>query len=560
MQQETSTASSLDPQVVNLAKAIRQTESGGNFSAKGKSGEFGAYQFTEPTWNVYAKKHGVDVPLQQATPEQQNEVAYKQIKEWKDQGKNVGQIASLWNSGKEDAYLDTNYKGVNKMGVSYDVPAYAKSVALAYQTLKSGGQVNADPNNPSSTANATPVQPPEQQDGFLKSVAKGIIKPVATMVARPIQLGAELLGASPETVNQTTKNIAGDFVAPVPQSGKDVVKDIGRAAETVALGLPVGSIAKATGTGILAGVGSGLESKGTASEALKQGAVGGALGLGGGLISKALEVLPTRLTKGAFGLSDEEAQKMLQTKSIGTKNQLLAQSEKAVAQQKQEITGLIRKAVANGKVGSGNDALRETLLDFPKYNSEEGVVQLGNKLKDLISNKSGVGSVVGRGKVVNAVDKIIAGTATLEDKDLVRSALDSATKGGYAKLAQALNPSAGHDLAMTFADKLRNEVQSWVPETQPLFKELSKEAGIKSALAKLVRKKGESLIGYNDVLPYMLGGGQPVSGTITAGAFKAARTPAFRFGLAKTIQGVGKLAKPISSRAGLLPTILKGNQ
>lgn len=143
----------LDPDVVNLAKAIRQTESGGNFQARGKSGEYGGYQYTQPTWDAYSKKYGVNVPLEQATPEQQNEVTYKQIKEWKDKGYNPGQIASMWNSGKPDAYLDTNYKGKNEHGVTYDVPTYAKSVATAYQTIKAGGAVNKDPNNPSAVPN-----------------------------------------------------------------------------------------------------------------------------------------------------------------------------------------------------------------------------------------------------------------------------------------------------------------------------------------------------------------------------------------------------------------------
>lgn len=128
----------LDPQAVNLAKAIRQTESGGNFSAKGKSGEYGAYQFLPETWNAYSKEAGIDVPLEKATPQQQNEVAYKKIKKWKDQGLNVGQIASSWNAGpgKPNAYLE-NHVGTNEKGVNYDTPAYAKSVAEAYQQLKS---------------------------------------------------------------------------------------------------------------------------------------------------------------------------------------------------------------------------------------------------------------------------------------------------------------------------------------------------------------------------------------------------------------------------------------
>ena len=160
----------LDQDAVALAKAIRQTESGGNFKAKGKSGEYGAYQFTEPTWNTYAKKHGVASALQQATPEQQNEVAYRQIKEWKDQGLNPGQIASMWNSGKPDAYLDPTYKGKNKSGVNFDVPAYAKSVATAYHQIKQGGLPTVDPQNPSSIA----YTPPKQ--GFFKDVGQDVSK------------------------------------------------------------------------------------------------------------------------------------------------------------------------------------------------------------------------------------------------------------------------------------------------------------------------------------------------------------------------------------------------
>ena len=165
----------LDPQVVNLAKAIRQTESGGDFSVKGKSGEYGAYQFTPNTWNSQASKYGINTTLDKATPEQQNAVAYNQIKEWKDAGHNVAQIASMWNAGQGEpnAYTGTfsNGKpstGVNSYGVKYSVPDYAYSVANAYQTLKNGGQVNADPNNPSSTSNVSQVT--EQPKNFPQKV------------------------------------------------------------------------------------------------------------------------------------------------------------------------------------------------------------------------------------------------------------------------------------------------------------------------------------------------------------------------------------------------------
>lgn len=150
------TPTKLDTDAVNLVKSIRQTESGGNFQAQGKSGEYGAYQFTEPTWNATAKKYGISIPLKQASPEQQNEVAYKQIKEWKDAGHNVGEIASMWNAGvgRPDAYLDNNV-GTNKYGVHYDTPTYAKNVATNYQKLK--GQ-SSQGFNPTPYSNPTPGQ------------------------------------------------------------------------------------------------------------------------------------------------------------------------------------------------------------------------------------------------------------------------------------------------------------------------------------------------------------------------------------------------------------------
>lgn len=68
---------------------------------------------------------------------------------------------------------------------------------------------------------------------FLKS----LITAPATLAARPIQLGAELLGASSDSVNKVTKKLTGGIVAPVPENFSDVKKDVGRGAETVALGL-----------------------------------------------------------------------------------------------------------------------------------------------------------------------------------------------------------------------------------------------------------------------------------------------------------------------------------
>lgn len=237
----------LDPQAVNLTKAIRQTESGGNFTAKGKSGEYGAYQFTQPTWEAYSKKYGVNVPLQQATPEQQNEVAYKQIKEWKDKGHNVGEIASMWNAGegRPKAYQE-NVTGTNDYGVHYDTPTYAKNVATTYQSLK--GQEKqvynpkpfSNPTNPGTfsvtnsqnvsqertnlEAQGQPVSvnPEKAQPTFGGSIIRGLISPFAKSATSIINLGQDIVGA-PET-----NPLSGGYLGEVNKWGKgfDITKGL----------------------------------------------------------------------------------------------------------------------------------------------------------------------------------------------------------------------------------------------------------------------------------------------------------------------------------------------
>ena len=189
----------LDQDAVNLAKAIRQVETGGNFNARGKSGEYGAYQYTKDTWDKTASRYGIKVPIDQATPEQQNEVTYRQIKEWKDAGYNPGQIASMWNSGKPDAYLDQNYKGRNKYGVQYDVPKYAESVAKAYHTIKGGGEVGMDPQNPSALNNPTPVEKPKE-GGFINKIYNSLASPIVSIAATPVQMLAKALGKDRKSV------------------------------------------------------------------------------------------------------------------------------------------------------------------------------------------------------------------------------------------------------------------------------------------------------------------------------------------------------------------------
>lgn len=241
MNPSTTTTPQMDNDVINLAKAIRQTESGGNFDAKGASGESGAYQWMPDTWKAHAKQALGDenAPM---TPDNQNAVAYTVLKSWKDQGLNPAQIAAKWNSGSEIGW--ENKVGTNSMGVAYNVPKYVKSVTDAYQKVKAGGTPLADPNNPSSTAapQPTPAQPEEsfgsKVGGFLKTIAS----PVATMVARPFQAVAGLAGADLNDIDKfTEENLSkiglGGLVAPTPKNFSDLPKDIGRGIETAAFGM-----------------------------------------------------------------------------------------------------------------------------------------------------------------------------------------------------------------------------------------------------------------------------------------------------------------------------------
>lgn len=215
------TGSGLDPKIVTLAKAIRQVESGGNPQAKGASGEHGLYQFMPDTWNGNAPRFGVNVPLEQATPEQQNQVAYKQLAEWATQHPdwNVGNFASAWNAGpgKPNAYVEGN-AGTNSQGVKYDTAAYAKMVAEQYQQFKQQTPQDGvvSPMRPTGPTNAiTGDEFNPSLGGFAGNVVKSganFIGNTADALLHPIRtvqdLGGTAVGALQELGGQENENTA----------------------------------------------------------------------------------------------------------------------------------------------------------------------------------------------------------------------------------------------------------------------------------------------------------------------------------------------------------------
>jgi len=116
---------------VKLAMAIGVVESGGNYNAKGGSGESGAFQFMPSTWKSWAGKYlgNANAPLTKAN---QNEVAIKKVTDLINQGYDEKQIALIWNGGQPVVK-----KGVNQYGVAYDSGAYADKVLGAYNKISS---------------------------------------------------------------------------------------------------------------------------------------------------------------------------------------------------------------------------------------------------------------------------------------------------------------------------------------------------------------------------------------------------------------------------------------
>jgi len=118
------------PTASEIVDAIKKTESRGNYSAKGESGETGAYQFMPETWKKYAREYAIATgqSVSKQTPENQDKVAQFKVQQWLDKGYDAKQIASMWNAGEGRPDAWKNWKGVNSLGVSYDTPAYVKKV------------------------------------------------------------------------------------------------------------------------------------------------------------------------------------------------------------------------------------------------------------------------------------------------------------------------------------------------------------------------------------------------------------------------------------------------
>lgn len=238
----------LNPLAVNLAKAIRQQESQGNYNAVGDNGDsHGAYQFNKDNFKNWATEYGLDP--NDFSPTNQDKVAYTRINSQLQEGNAPSEIAARWNGAKVEngKYVPLNPDYVEKVKQNY--AQIVGGNAPQTQNLASGGV------NQAQASNGT--QAPEST----------------------LQKGLDVAGA----VGNFLFPIAGDIGAmiqgkPTGKTGLQIAGDAGLSALPFIPGLgEVGLAAK--------GVEAGLEGAGLATKA-------------GGLLSK---ILPkSTVAKGAL--------------------------------------------------------------------------------------------------------------------------------------------------------------------------------------------------------------------------------------------------------------------
>lgn len=298
----------LDPQAVTLAKSIMHVESGGNFNAKGASGESGAAQWRPATWKDHAKEILGD-PDSPMTPENQKAVLYSIIKKDKDAGLNPAQIAAKWNSGSPKNWEQKT--GVNSMGVEYDVPSYVKKVTDQYHSTKETGGYKTQP----VFSKPTEEKPSEEQEeglgsklGKRASDASKALSEAATGKINPLsgllQTAGAAAGGVTDIAGSALSAITPDFIEK-PIKGL-IEKGVGKVVNTKAGQSVVGGINKFSEAhpelaGNIGAVGNiaGAVGLATGAGAAKK-AVGGVIGkaLGKDALSATIDIISPEIKAG----------------------------------------------------------------------------------------------------------------------------------------------------------------------------------------------------------------------------------------------------------------------
>lgn len=129
----------LNPLAVNLAKAIRVQESGGDYHAIGDKGNsHGAYQFNGDNFKSWAAQYKLDP--NDFSPVNQDKVAYARINDLLSKGLAPSEVTAMWNGAhvENGKYVANNPSYTDSVKKHYEkivgTPAQTASVALSSET------------------------------------------------------------------------------------------------------------------------------------------------------------------------------------------------------------------------------------------------------------------------------------------------------------------------------------------------------------------------------------------------------------------------------------------
>lgn len=299
----------VDQQALNLTHAIALAETGSNgkpnYTAIGDNGtSHGAYQWQPGNFAAAATRFGLNPS--DLSPENQDKVAYAQVKSYKDQGYTPAQIASLWNSGQPNNYV--NHSGstvINGKSVSYDTPAYVGRVKSNYLSLIGKGNSATAGTEPTSTSDAATtvaaqraslqksglpvsVNPNKAQPTVVGGLLRGLIRPLVrgvNTIAEPIE---KATGTAPASEYSNYLGDISGFGMKAGQTSTERLKDIGGGAlELGALAVPglgelgAGADAAVEGGEAAADAAKTVSTLGKAASAAKEGAIIGGAGNAG---------------------------------------------------------------------------------------------------------------------------------------------------------------------------------------------------------------------------------------------------------------------------------------
>lgn len=573
-----SSSGGLDSDAVNLTRAIRQHESGGDFTAKGQSGEYGAYQFLPSTWNAWSKNAGVNVPLNEATPEQQNQVAYTQIKQWKDQGYNVGQIASLWNSGDPNAYTGkftsgAPAKGMNRFGAKYDVPAYAQSVATTYQNLKHAGVTD-----PSQGAMAdSPIakqNDPTQGDSSITGIP--VVDSLLNFFTPAVgDIKNDITGQNSKTALQQLGDLgltALPFIPGLGELGEGArAAEAGGEAATGLLPRLLGGAAKSGAIGYGADVASHLaQGQTNLGQVLTPGLgtlTGGILGAGGELLSGRGTSVAARLNNSlikplqrhvAYG---KDPGRTLAELGI-TANSLDELGTKATAARSQ-----IGSAIGDmGRQIPGNLDLSDTITpldDAMQTAAQQNNQGLFNRLaavKTALTNNLGMAADESGNPTIQSMGTRDLSTNSYQQSMAFKSLVGDMTHWtGNPSDDKVLN-SALQDVWRNISGVQKTAASNVSPDVRATLEKLNEHyGGLTSAMAAIKHRipvtERQNILSVNDFLAAILGGesgggilGGGAAGLGSALLRRAAGTPAVKTRLAAALARNG---------TGIIPQLLK---